>query len=88
MSGGAPILATPCRWCGRPVYWLHHERTGKLAPIDVEPALDGNVAIDAAGNRYGIRAAGSAPELRRNHWSTCPEAERHRSAKKRLEVRA
>jgi hypothetical protein len=60
--------------------WLRHAATGKRAPIDAEPVLDGNVVVHdtdgtyltlTAAQRNEVRARGG--ELHKNHFATCPD---------------
>lgn len=73
-----------CRWCGRKVFWLNHERTGKRAPIDAYPSPNGNVGINQENGTYRIITAQMSLEdmfstgRYTNHWATCPEAGEHR----------
>lgn len=71
----------PCKSCGAAVEWRRHADTGNLAPIDAEPAANGNVLIEADEEHYRIVPA---PErgaytgrLRLNHFVTCPNAAHH-----------
>lgn len=78
-------MSVPCRSCGAEVIWLVHARTGKPAPIDVEPVEGGNVRRLGEG-QYVIDAA---PDLMGepryvSHYVTCPDAERWREAAKRM----
>jgi hypothetical protein len=68
-----------CRSCGVPVYWLHHARTGNMAPIDIEEGFGGNITIDLHREEYTIVPKGSAPsgDRHRNHFATCPNAAKH-----------
>jgi hypothetical protein len=58
-----------CTSCGAPIYWLKHEKTGKLAPIDVTPNLTGNCLVNVAEGTY---------RLARGQGGTCPQAATHR----------
>jgi hypothetical protein len=40
----APINDT-CRSCGTAIVWLPNERTNKMAPIEAESRVDGNVVL-------------------------------------------
>ena len=53
-----------------------HKRTGKPAPIEVEPSDDGNILV--TGDEYEIvpkelrdRARNGGFVLRKNHFATC-----------------
>lgn len=70
-----------CRSCGAPVVWSEHARTGKRAPLQVDPT--GTFVIPAGEGYRSIRTedvrAGRARYS--NHYSTCPEAEAWRRRK-------
>ena len=74
MSAGP--LVTTCSSCGAPVEWIRNARTGKLAPIDVDPVPDGNVLVDDVyGERvYRVVRAPRGALLRTSHFATCPDA--------------
>jgi hypothetical protein len=76
------MVTALCRSCGSPIYWLHHARTGNLAPIDIEEGFGGNITIDLQLDRYTIVPKGSAPsgDRHRNHFATCPNAAKHHKA--------
>lgn len=73
-----------CRSCPAQVLWLDHVRTGKPAPIDVNPADDGNVLIDPDAGTYRVlagddldHARSEGAPLRKNHFATCPGRQNH-----------
>jgi len=63
-----------CKSCGARIYWLRHERTGNLAPIDVDVSFKGNIAVNLEAGTYTIHEGGS----RRNHFATCEAAAKWR----------
>lgn len=70
-----------CRSCGMPVLWLAHEKSRRLAPIDLVPVVDGNVHININRQVYSIvgknrRVPGDMGHT--NHFATCPSADSHR----------
>jgi hypothetical protein len=73
-------MSDSCRSCRAPVIWLDNVTTGKRAPIDAEPATDGNIAIDDAGHYHVLAgkdredAIGWNEALHTNHFATCPHA--------------
>ncbi len=85
MSGDKPLGS--CRWgtgavpCRAHVFWLKHERTGKTAPIDVEPTDRGNIEVNLEAGTYRIVPEPERAERRgsdslfMNHWVTCPAAQ-------------
>jgi hypothetical protein len=75
-----------CSSCGAPVIWATTAAKGKPMPVDVAPADDGTVLLTARPGRSPLAevvAVGqdgllAGEELRRSHFSTCPDADRHR----------
>lgn len=68
-----------CRSCGADVWWLEHVRTGRRAPIDVEPNAAGNVVVSLEDEQYRLAVPGDPQgERHSNHFATCPDAERWR----------
>ena len=58
---------------------VQHHKTGRRAPIEVQPTADGNVLVTdhlyeivPREERAGLLARGY--ELRKNHFATCPFA--------------
>jgi len=70
-----------CRSCGAAVLWLRHHRTGRLAPIDAEPA-DNGIAILVGDDRYAIVVQATPAPITRYapHYATCPQAATWRGA--------
>lgn len=73
--------------CNEPVWWLRHTKTGKWAPIDMEPRRGGNVIVDVRNGTYSIvpkleRDANPETELHTNHFFTCPFADRFAKRKR------
>lgn len=75
-----------CEKCGKEIIFLKHEKSGKLAPIEVEPQPEGRFEVDWDSNSYrtiaGKSKDGSLFSQRRhgesyyeNHYVTCPEAQ-------------
>lgn len=63
-----------CASCRAEILWRAHERTGKLAPIDIAPVAHGNVIL-IPGNRYALDPRGAARTLHYiSHYATCPQA--------------
>lgn len=72
----ATFTVVPCQTCGAMVIWTITEATGARAPVDHQPAPNGNIALEArpvgaplsrvvpAGEREG-------KALRLNHFVTC-----------------
>lgn len=70
--------------CRAPVFWIAHENTGKVAPIDPEPVVGGNVEIIIQrdeqrdipiGMTYRIvpKEERGGRLLHRNHYVTCED---------------
>lgn len=75
---------SPCASCRRPVLWVQWE-SGKLMPVDAQPAASGNVVIAMRGGLYGKLVAESFDAERHigrrryaSHFATCPHADQHR----------
>ena len=62
-----------CKYCGVEVWWLRHVQTGKVAPIDTEPAPNGNVVVSRADGQYRLATATDDEREPRylNHHVTC-----------------
>jgi hypothetical protein len=77
---------TICSTCGAPIEWARFKVTGKRHPLDIPPAVDGTLQVvgaDPDGTPV-IRLMPVAERrehdglLRRTHFATCPDADRHR----------
>jgi hypothetical protein len=68
-----------CKSCGQPIYWLKHETTGKLAPIDTTPSPTGNCLVNLQDSTYRL-ALGQGGTLYTSHFATCPQAGQHRQS--------
>jgi hypothetical protein len=74
------VVSDFCRSCTAPVMWLTNEKTGKRAPIDAEPAPDGNIVVFDAlsyqviGGTERQDAIDEGFPLHLNHYVTCPQA--------------
>ena len=67
-----------CKSCGAKIDWYTVAATGKRMPLDPGPTPDGNVRVDVVRNVVTVVAVGSHTPLYRSHFSTCPDAGRHR----------
>lgn len=84
-------MSALCRSCGAPIIWAVGEATGKGNPLDAEPVENGT--LQAVGNRadgrmmvrYLRKDEVANPNLLRyvSHFSTCPNADSHRTAPRR-----
>jgi hypothetical protein len=79
-------MADCCRSCKAPIRWAITEN-GRLMPLDLEPADDGNIRLAAALEPGGTPRCAVVPEAHRAalagelyvpHFSTCPYAHEHR----------
>jgi hypothetical protein len=75
-------IRTQCKSCGRGIKWLKHEKSGKAAPIDDVPTLDGNILIDEEKGTYRIVSTHTERSefigrLHKSHFATCPNAREH-----------
>lgn len=84
-------MSARCRSCQRPIRWTT-TTNGRRLPIDPQPAADGNVRLlrsagaeplaDVLGRDDALVAQNEGAELLyRAHFSTCPSAHLHRSAR-------
>lgn len=83
-----------CKSCGAPVLWIV-TRLGRRMPVDAEPHSKGNILVlDPPNGRSPIghvlggdalwEALHGAPErVHRSHFSTCPDADKHRKGTSR-----
>jgi hypothetical protein len=76
----------PCQWCREhaPVYWLRHQWTWRSAPIDAEPAPDGNIEINLELGIYRVlpkEKREGRSNLRKNHHATCSAVAKRRAEK-------
>lgn len=76
--------------CGVKLMMVEHVKTGRTAPIEVQPSLDGNVLV--TGDLYEIvpvdeRAAVQRRGfvLRKNHFATCARAGSYKRQKDQAE---
>ncbi len=72
----AMAAVSHCRSCGAAIYWLRHEKTGKLAPIDAAPSPNGNCLLNLKDGTYRL-ALGQDGTLHIHHFATCPQASQH-----------
>jgi len=75
------MKTTSCKSCGALIVWATSD-TGKAMPVDVEPSEGGTIVLHGTDPnpifrvlRKGEKYAGM---LYRSHFSTCPNAARHR----------
>jgi hypothetical protein len=81
-------MSIHCRSCGAEIIWAK-TKSGKAMPIDAKPSPNGNLVLrKLAGGRdchVGIFAVGpDAPHVEPryvSHFSTCPQANKHRKSK-------
>ena len=67
-----------CRSCGADLLW-GATKNGKRIPLDVTPAIDGNLELDGKSVRYVTPDANALGTRYKSHFSTCPGAAVHRS---------
>lgn len=75
-----------CEKCGTDIIFLKHEKTGKLAPIELQQRAQGRFAVNWSDLSYrtvaGTAKDGTAFSQRKpgqdyweNHYLSCPEAQ-------------
>lgn len=65
-----------CRSCGAAIIWCPSQQ-GKLAPIDAESAVDGNIRILADGSyevMTDIELMAWEGSKHKNYFATCPQS--------------
>lgn len=73
-----------CRTCGARILWLHNNITRRVAPIDAEPADNGNIELLEDGT---YRVLGQTlfdqrdpdTEYHLNHFATCEKPPERKS---------
>ncbi len=77
-----------CRSCNTKILWAKSVKSGKLMPIDIEPAKNGNLYLQAEGfdPPLAFSINDTPPMAVRpgrfvSHFATCPEARQHRRAR-------
>jgi hypothetical protein len=81
-------MTATCRSCRAPIWWCRTP-TGRSIPVDPEPVSQGNLVVGErtayAGRAARVLRSGEEPaegETRHvSHFATCPDADRHRSAR-------
>ena len=72
------FVKVPCDSCAALIIWTTSEH-GKSAPIDAEPAADGNIALTAVPGQnplskvLSVRQQFGRTGLRKSHFATCPD---------------
>lgn len=91
MATLADLKVEECKKCRRYIYWLANDNTGKMAPIDARPAVDGPVIIRSDGGQllYHVLTKdeiagglGDGVSRHTNHFQTCPNANDFRKARR------
>lgn len=74
-------MSATCRSCGKPIFWIPSETTGKLTPIDVDPDPSGNVVIILPEMMYRVlkKREPRPPTTYTSHFATCPDAAKYRA---------
>lgn len=71
-----------CEKCGVEIAFLRHDKTGRLAPIEVAPIESGKFEVDWVDHTYrtfyGLKQK-HVPYYT-NHYASCPEAQFFRAA--------
>jgi hypothetical protein len=81
------VSSDRCEACQKPLVWAV-TKTGRTAPVELDPHPEGNVLVFRVESRIECRtAAGFALDwlreqgvpLRLNHFASCPQADRFSS---------
>jgi len=80
------VRVVECRSCGAPMFWVTTAK-GKKMPLDSEPVSNGAFVLDGDPLESGeqkVKHIGERSEYRgerfSSHFSTCPDADKHRKA--------
>lgn len=82
-------MSDKCASCNAPIFWAVSVNDNRM-PIDAEPSPDGNVLVSVSRSNPDnkkcvvLKRDGEKPKDRRlftSHFSTCPNAKRHRRKK-------
>lgn len=68
-----------CRTCSAEIRWVRMA-SGKTMPVDARPSVIGNIEIDAKGVGVVVPRANSDRDRFVSHFTTCPDATKHRVA--------
>lgn len=84
-------MSAKCKSCGAAIVWAK-TTSGRTMPVDAEPTDDGTIHLNGSdcevlskADREAVLAAddlsGRYTRLHKSHFSTCPQAARHRKPK-------
>lgn len=71
---------TRCKSCDAPIRWVKMSKSGKAMPLDDAPSAEGTIAVDQGVGHVlkGLAIVEYAGPLFISHFSTCPNAGKHR----------
>ena len=71
---------TKCRSCAAPIVWAVSATSGRLMPLDAEPAPGGNVRLEHTGGHWvaHVIAATTPGAHYTSHFLNCPQAKQWR----------
>lgn len=73
-------MSQRCKSCNAPVIWVRMAASGRPAPLDATPVLQGNIIIrDGQGHVVDATYPSEARHL--SHFATCPQAASWRARK-------
>ncbi len=70
-----------CKSCGAEIFWAK-TTGGKNMPLDANPAMNGNIALDGDTARVVEPDMGALDARYTSHFATCPAASQHRKPRK------
>lgn len=77
------MIKMACRSCGRQIYMLRNEKTGRFMPIESQPDEEGNITIDVPARTFRILKGRENVEFDGpryvSHFATCRQAQTWRS---------
>lgn len=70
-----------CRTCGADIIWVETP-SGRSMPLDAQPTEIGNIEINGDSIRFVKRDRNATTPRYVSHFSTCPDAAKHRKKKR------
>ena len=84
-------MGAKCNSCGAPIVWAE-TITGRRMPLDLKPTMDGNIILGTRHEQAPLALVQTAQSLARlqakgeklytSHFASCPNANKHRHARR------